>query len=58
MLKGIYTYESQNVPNPVSEGVLLKELLCEVLQVTLGEGDLRCNRDADIAYCITNVVKI
>ena len=39
MLKGIYAYESQNVPNPVSEGVLLKELLCEVLKIALGEGN-------------------
>ena len=39
-----------NDTNPVAEGVLLQELLGEVLEVALREGYARGNSDAHIAY--------
>ena len=41
--------EKLGVPNPVTEGVLLQELFGEVLEVPLGEGDVRSHSDGLVA---------
>jgi hypothetical protein len=42
-------YSSTDVPNPVSQTVLLQELFRQVLEVPLGEWDIRCHGDFDVA---------
>lgn len=40
----------RDIPNPVTQSVLLEELFGEVLEVPLGEGDVRGHSDLGVTY--------
>ena len=40
----------RDIPNPVTQSVLLEELFGEVLEVPLGEGDVGGHSDLGVTY--------
>ena len=46
----LYVLGGMHIPNPVTQGVLLEELFGEVLEIPLGEGDVRGHGNLGVAW--------